>query len=132
MDIYVDYLLDLAAYIKKNAQLANTHIFKGNNTGLMCLITLDNIEPTGPQMGPQVQGRDLTINLALSAPIDNWKELLQKVGKMESVLQDCESRNNELKVKYHLTLGAWSRTEDESNLIYENSLSLKCVRLDTT
>lgn len=126
MEMYIDYLCDLAAYIKKNAQIANTHIFKSEGVGLGCLLTLDNIATETP---PRV-GRELSVTVKIYAPINNWKQLLQAMGRIEGAFTDCTSKNNELKIKYHLTLGAWSRTEDESNIIFVNSLTINCVRLE--
>lgn len=127
MDIYIDYLCDLAAYIKKKAQIPNTVIFGKGRSGLGCSLTLDNIAPEGPHQ----TGRALTVSVQVYAPIDNWKQLLQTMGRIELAFMDCTSKDNELKIKYHLTLGAWSRNEDESNIVFENSLEVRCVRLNT-
>lgn len=126
MDIYINFLCDLAAYIKKKVQLSNTHIFKGGGSGLGCLLTLDNIEPAGPIE----TGRELLITVEVYAPMDNWKQLLTTLGRLEQAFMNCQSEDNELKVKYHLSLGAWSRTEDESNIIFKNSLTVNGVRIN--
>ena len=130
MDIYIDYFLDLLAYIKKNAQISKTYLFKEQGAGLQCVLVPESLTPEGPEAGPQVQGRSISITVRLSAPHDNWKQLFQYMGRIEQIFQNCVTENNELKIKYHLTLGAWSRSEDESNLIYENSLEVRCVRIN--
>ena len=128
VDIYIDYLLDLAAYIKKNAQIANTTIFKDAKSGLGCSLYLEGVAIG--DASPIRTGRDMLVALKLSAPLDNWKQLLQAMGRLEKIFMNCDTENNELKVKYHVTLGAWSRSEEDDNIVFENSLDIKCIRIN--
>jgi hypothetical protein len=130
MDIYIDLLCDLAGYLRKNAQI-DTHIFTGEGPGLQCVLIPESIEMGGPEMGPRIMGRELSVTVRISGPRDNWKQVMTYMGRIEEIINNCDTGNNELKIKYRLTLGAWSRTEDETNIIFDNSLEVKAVRLNT-
>ena len=126
IDYYIEYTEDLAEYIQSGAQLHNFTIFSEPSTGIGGRLDLMEVNVAGPDRF----GREVTYRVRIQGPKDNWKEIMQYVGKVDNLLTDCASKDNELLIKYRLTLGAWSLTEEEPNLIFENSLIARMVRLE--
>jgi hypothetical protein len=128
MDWVIEYLDDLAAFIKKNTQISNTGIFSVGSDGLSCIIIPDSIA----MVGPTKTGRELRLTIQLSGPLgetdQGWKAVFQALAKLDRLFTSFESVNNDLKMRFTAVLNGWSRISDESNLIFALSLTLRGIR----
>jgi len=125
MEFYIQYINDFRGYVKKEAQTSNVSLFKSKGSGLGITINPSDIDRSGPALN----GSEFVINLKVEDSFNNWTKVFQTMGRVEKALTSMESGNAELNIKFRASLGVWSRIEDESNLIYENRLTLKGVRL---
>lgn len=124
MEIYIDVIQQLQGYIRKHTQIADVHLWKDRGEGIRGVL-IPELIGTG---GPVITGKEFNFTLKLIAPFENWKELFQKIGVVENKLNSCFS-DEEQKINLQTELGSWNRNEDDSNLIWENSLIVRVVRV---
>jgi hypothetical protein len=124
MDWYIEDFKKLAGYLSKESGVT-IKIFTDQGEGFRGLLTIEAILPAGPQRA----GRDVTAKLRLSAPMEQWEQMLQKMGFIEDRLTNCFYSDATQKVRIRVYPGTWTRVSDESEIIFENDLVLQGVRL---
>jgi len=127
MDKFIDIIEDLRGYINSSARI-DTHLFKSEGTNIQCVIIISDFEPAGPVK----HGKDIQIDMQVRGSFKNWKQILQKLGRIDDILENrITGEDTDIKLKLRCDIGIWSLIDDESDLIYQNRLTIRCVRLDT-
>lgn len=124
MNWIIEYIDSTVAFIKKNIQIAQTHVLK-NVSGLSC-----EIIPEGWEQLELKQANNLNLIIKISHNEGNWKEVIQKMFDLQAAFKNCEYKDNDSKIKFKSDLGDVTREDNESEFILVLSLTLKGVRLD--
>lgn len=129
MDIYIEVLEQLMGLIRKHTQISDFFLWKDTGEGIRGVLNPQSIERNIEGI-PDRFGQNFYVNLRIIGPIKAWKYVFQKMGIMQDKLTNLCHDNVDQKVRLKVIVGDWSRIEDDTNIIYENALTIKVVRLN--